>query len=374
MRQIAAILLDSYRELRSRSLFWISLAISILTPLLLLGLIGFDETGWKVLWFSSNESPMLREGTPGARDLVLWLFGGALIWWWLTWGAIVMALIATSSTIPEFVTSGSIDLSLAKPIGRMKLYLTKLTASTLFVLMQAIVTVALAYVLMGLRFGHWIHEAWLAVPLVMLQYFYLFVVMSFVGLMTRSTLASLLAILVFWGVISLVQFASNQLDRAEAELRSSVELAEQRIADIRTTASEQNRELTSTEDWRVERAQSQIDQSQSVLSSLGRWPRIINAVELVVPKTGDIQKIIAESVDAPTFGELIMSLQGFDSQMMAEMTGSNDPEQMRDMQEAGVEGSRAVRSVNAWVSIGSSLGFTLLVLLASLWIFMRRDF
>ena len=193
MMQTWAILLDSLRELRSRSLFWVALSVSILVSVMLFGLIGFDDKGWKVLWFATNENPLLREGSAGQQDLLKWLFGGALLWWWLTLGAIVLALITTANTIPEFVSSGSIDLTLSKPIGRMRLYSIKLISAMLFMILQVTICVALAYFLAGLRFGYWFHEAWLALPLVTLQFLYLFAVMSFVGLMTRSALASLLA-------------------------------------------------------------------------------------------------------------------------------------------------------------------------------------
>ena len=97
MTQTIAILVDSLREIRSRSLFWIALAISALVAVLLFGLIGFDEKGWSILWFDTNESDILYAGSDGARDLMSWLFGGAFVWWWLSWGAIILALISTSS-------------------------------------------------------------------------------------------------------------------------------------------------------------------------------------------------------------------------------------------------------------------------------------
>jgi hypothetical protein len=79
-------------------------------------------------------------------------------------------------------------------------------------------------------------------------------------------------------------------------------------------------------------------------------------------------------VNAPTFAELMMTLEGFDAEAMARMSGSDDVEQFRDMEQAGVAGARAVRRADAAKSIGTSLAFTFIVLGLSAWVFCRRDF
>lgn len=373
MRQAAAILVDSVRELRSRSLFWIALAISVLVSLMLFGMISFNDQGWRILWFATNESQVLREGTPAKRDLLSWLFGGALLWWWLTWGAIVLALITTANTIPEFVSGGAIDLVLSKPIGRARLYATKLLSAMLFMILQVAVCVTIAYLLAGLRFGIWFHAAWLALPLVTLQFLYLFAVMSLAGLVTRSALASLLTALLFWGVVSIVQFAANQLEKVQVEAQHSISQAEERIESIRARAREAGRDLTALEQSRIEGIENRVQPMRTILKNVEPWQGPVQRFELAVPKTADIQKIIAEEVKAPTFSELMMRLQGLDPEMMAKFANM-EVEEFRDAQRAGIAGERAMRQVNPWKSIGSSLVFTGLVLALSLWIFARRDF
>lgn len=374
MMQTWAILLDSLRELRSRSLFWIALAISVLVSLALFGLIGFDEKGWHVLWFATNESALLREGTTGQRDLLKWLFGGALLWWWLTLGAIVLALITTANTIPEFVSSGSIDLTLSKPIGRVRLYVVKILSALLFMVLQVTICVSIAYLLAGLRFGYWFHEAWLAVPLVTLQFLYLFGVMSFVGLMTRSPLASLLAVFIFWGAVSVTQFAANQLEKITVESQHTVQNLEKRRTEIRNRAVTENREPYPAERTRISDLEQQAIFARNTAATILPWKTPIERIELIVPKTADIQKIIAETMEAPTVADLMLRLQGFDPDQMAAMAGMMDGQQFRDAQEAGAAGERAARSVNAPVSIGSSMILTTLLLGLSLWVFARRDF
>ena len=374
MMQTWAILLDSLRELRSRSLFWIALGISVLVSVMLFGLIGFDEKGWKILWFATNENALLREGSAGQQDLLKWLFGGALLWWWLTLGAIVLALITTANTIPEFVSSGSIDLTLSKPMGRVRLYVIKVASALLFMILQVTICVAIAYVLSGVRFGYWFHEAWLALPLVTLQFLYLFAVMSFVGLITRSSLASLLAVFIFWGTVSVTQFAANQLEKIAVESRLTVQNLEKRIGQIRERAATEGRELFPAEQMRIANLDEQIKFAHNAVETILPWKRPIERLELMVPKTADIQKIIAEEMDAPTIADLMLRLKGFDADQMAAMAGMADGQQFRDAQEAGAAGQRAARKVNGPVSIGSSMIVTSFLLGLSLWIFTRRDF
>ena len=372
--QSLAILQDSVRELKSRSLFWVTLSISAVVSIALFGTIGFDEQGWYILGFSTNESTLLREGTPAARALMSWLFGGVLMWWWLTWGAIIVALIVTAGTIPEFVSSGAIDLILSKPISRARVFLIKIAGALMFTIATVSVTVAIAYVLLGMRFGMWFHHAWLAVPLVALQFLYLLTVMSVVGLITRSALAGLLATLFFWGLISVVQFASNQMDKSIAEMQRTIQLNETRIAEIRGQADSAGRDVSQSEQSQIRRIESRMEPPQTLLESIRPWQTPLHVVELCVPKTGDIQKIVATQIDAPTFQELMMALQGFDPDEFAAMTGIDDEEMIQDMQETSVAGAKAVREVEPLTSIGSSLMFVSLVLGFAVWIFSRRDF
>jgi len=373
MSQTIAILQDSMRELKSRSLFWFTLSISVIVSVALFGLIGFDDKGWYILWFDTNEFDLLKKGSPGARDLMGWLFGGALMWWWLTWGSIIVALIATAGMVPDLVTGGAIDLALSKPISRVKLFGTKVLGAMVFTLLQVTICVSIAYLLLGLRFGMWFHQAWLAVPLVTLQFLYLYVVMAFVGLVTRSTLTSLLVVLLFWGMVSLVQLAENQMNRIVTEAKSTVNAAETRITDIRKRAEDEGRKINVLEEGRINGAEARAQPMRSLIGAVEPWHGRVSVFELCVPKTGDLQKIIAARMDAPTLDELIMRLNGFDPEQIAKMTG-DDVETARDMQSAGVAGSRAVRDVDPWKSICSSLIFTGLVFGASLWVFCRRDF
>lgn len=372
--QTAAILLESLRELRSRSLFWICLIFSAVIALLLFGLLDFTPEGWRILWFSVNESEMVREGSRGANMLVRWLFGGAFIWWWLSLGAIIIALISTASIIPDFVAGGAIDMTVAKPISRTKLFLVKVAGALLFVLLQMALGAMLAYVLMGARFGIWEASVLWAIPMLTLQFFYLYAVLALLGLITRSPLASLLITAVFWGIISIVQLVSNQLEQQLVAADLMIGAYESRIEQVRDKAEQADRVLTSAEQNQITNFQNRINEQQSTREMFEPYAGPVYALEFVVPKTADIQKMVAEWAEAPTFDELVMTLQGFDEEAVAAMSDLNDPQALRDLQRAGVESGKAMRDINPWTSLGTSLGFTAIMLgLATLY-FRRKDF
>ena len=237
MMQVLAILNDSLRELKGRSLFWITLIISAFAAFALLGSIGFNQEGWRILWFETIKSDVLRAGTPASRDVMAGLFNGFFVKFWLGWGAIILALISTSSVMPEFLASGAIDLSLAKPISRLKLFLVKVFGACLFVTVQVAVSALLAYVLVGLKAGIWLHTSLLAIPLITLQFLYLYAMSVLVAVTTRSTLASLLMTILFWFIVFIAQFATNQMNSMLTQNQAMLQRVEKRIDAINSRAA-----------------------------------------------------------------------------------------------------------------------------------------
>jgi ABC-type transport system involved in multi-copper enzyme maturation permease subunit len=200
MRQTLAIFLDAYRELNSRKLFWISLSIS-LAVVLALALPTQTERGFSV--FGAKLEGALPFSLIGSRAVSASAFYKFIYSWmgvnlWLGWGSTILALISTASMIPELVTSGSIELTLAKPIGRVRLFLTKYVAGLLFVGLQAAVFALGALVVIGIRSGVWDPRPLLIIPIMMVFFSFLHCMSVLVGLLTRSTLMSLLAVLLVW--------------------------------------------------------------------------------------------------------------------------------------------------------------------------------
>jgi ABC-type transport system involved in multi-copper enzyme maturation permease subunit len=201
MTQTLAILLAAYRNLNSRKLFWITLMISAV-GVLGFAAIGVNDRGMHVA-FWQFDSPMLNSDplnpyriTPA--EFYKAAFVNLGIRWWLSVGAIVLALVSTAGVFPDLISSGSIDLYVCRPISRWRLFLTQYAGSLAFVALQVTVFAAASFLVIGLRGGSWEPGVFLAIPLVTCIFSYLFSVCVLLGIATRSTVAALLLTLLFW--------------------------------------------------------------------------------------------------------------------------------------------------------------------------------
>src|SRR5205085_9269224 len=93
---------------------------------------------------------------------------------WLTFAALILAIVSTASLFPDLITGGAIDLYLSKPISRLRLILTKYATGLLFVALQVLVFCAASFLVIGLRGGVWEPRLFLAVPIVLCFFSYLF--------------------------------------------------------------------------------------------------------------------------------------------------------------------------------------------------------
>lgn len=369
--QTLALFVDAYRELNARKLFWIVLVLSSVIALAMAAM-GINEKGLTVLWW---EIPIpVFTTTVIARDtfykMVFIAIGFKL---WLTWAATILALVSTAGIMPDFISGGAIELALSKPIGRLRLFLTKYLTGLLFVGLQVSVFSVLAFLVIGLRSGAWLPQIFIAIPLVTLFFSYLFSITTLVGLMTRSTIPSLLATIIIWLLIFLVHLSETgiilQLKIAKefsvAGRVSQIAATEKDIADL-----ESRGETTSLErrqkDLAWQRDRLADEERQQV--TLQRLHAIFFAVKSVLPKTSETMELLSRRLISGT--ELEQFTQ--QAQPPGRPSGGTDV----DMGDPAV-GKEVQRIVNtrpvSWV-IGTSLLFEAVLVGASAWIFCRRDF
>ncbi|MFA6045287.1 MAG: hypothetical protein WC718_09900, partial [Phycisphaerales bacterium] len=196
MTQTLALLLDAYRELHSKKLFWITLGLSLLV-VVSFGCVGITPTGVSIL-FWDIPLEFFNSRVMSAATFYKLLFSNLGIKFWLSWIGMILAIISTSGMFPDFVANGSIDLMLSKPISRWRLFLTKYLVGLLFVTLQVTVFSVASMLVIGIRGGAWEPRLLLAVPLVSAMFSFLFCVCALFGVVTRSTLWSLLFTLLFW--------------------------------------------------------------------------------------------------------------------------------------------------------------------------------
>ena len=234
MKQIAAQTLalfhDAYRELNSKRMFWISLIISGLVVMIFLT-IGISADGALTLFGMKTPLPL-----PFSKaELYKLAFNNLGVGLWLTFVGAVLAVISTAGIFPDLITSGSIDLYLSKPIGRLRLFLTKYAAGLLFVTIQVVVFCTASFIVIGLRSDLWEPRLFIAVPVVVCFFSYIYCVTVLVGLLTRSTTAAVLLSMLFW-------FLVWGLDRGEIVLLIGKTYGEeqQHAMDVRLVDQKEN--------------------------------------------------------------------------------------------------------------------------------------
>lgn len=385
--QTGALLVDAYRELNAAKLFWITLIISLLV-VVAFAFVGINEQGVTV--FGKLASAGAWNSTiipPG--DFYKFLFIQLAIPVWLAWLASILALISVGSIFPNLLTGGSIDLYLAKPISRMRFFLTKYFLGLLFVALQVLVFSFASFLVIGFRGGAWEPKLFIAVPMVTLFFSYLFCVCVLLGIITRSTLASILFTLLFW----LVVFGFNSADAALLVFSTA---ADRRVA-VQDALIEQNNKLIADDAARPATQQSDLSQFKfqrdkliearagfvSTADQLRFWYRLVSWAKTPLPKTGETVDLIGRWVINP---DSITRAQREAEARRAERRAKRglpargsvgrdgnaefDPES----QEVAEEIQDRLTARTALSILGTSIAFEAFILGIAGWIFCRRDF
>ncbi|MGQ0627304.1 MAG: hypothetical protein ACT4PL_04290 [Phycisphaerales bacterium] len=237
MSQTFAIFVDAYRELNSRKLFWISIILSLLV-VGVFGCLGINERGLRILWFDVPFD--LNTNFISELDFYKLMFAQFGVSFWLGWVCTILAIVSTAGIVPDLVTGGSVELMLSKPIGRARLFLTKYAAGLMFATLQVVIFTAAAFIVIGLRGGEWIPSLFLAVPLVICFFSYLFSVCALIGMVTRSTVASIMLTLIFW-------FALFALHTTEQAFLSGRAMKDQQVGFAMTDLDARRLQLTRAE-------------------------------------------------------------------------------------------------------------------------------
>jgi hypothetical protein len=372
MRQTWALLVDMYRELNARKLFWITLILSGVF-ILAFALIGVDANGFKFLWFHWD--------MPLAQFLYKQIFSYVVVGFWLTWVATILALISTSGLFPDFLSSGSVELYFAKPIGRPRLFLTKYAGGLLFVLAQVLVFSIGSFIVFRLRGGEWLPSLFLAVPLVVCFYSYLFAICTLVGILTRSTLAALLVTLLCWATFFSIHFTESKfLEQVYFKKNYAQHYEEQARADERSVQRARSNDAvgSATQPWVIRTEQNGAEaasKAADMRSDERSWSKVhryIYWAYAIFPKTTEttdlLDRWLFKTAEIQEAAEQNQQQMGY---------FFNDPEfrqrqlaQSRAQEQVRLELRR--RNV-AWV-LGTSLAFEAVILLLAGWIFCRRDY
>jgi ABC-type transport system involved in multi-copper enzyme maturation permease subunit len=378
MRLFKAMIIDAYRQLSAAKLFWLTLGLSILV-VLLYGSIGFNDAGMTMLFgLFEVESEFITEGSPWARGLYLGIYSNFLITIWLSWVATVLALISTCSIFPDFVSEGSIELSLSKPISRIHIFAMKFFVSMLFVMLQVSIFCFGIFLCVGLRIGEWNWMIFIAIPIVTLFYSYLFSVTVFTGMITKSGIAALLVTGVFWMALFSVSLSEGALTAIVTGEEVQLELYRDGIEKQQIMLDEII--AKSPEDFRIKKKQERIDylitaneDAQELLGKIRPWQTGISWALTLLPKTSQTIGLLDRWLSNEDGFDLAAIMRGDMTELEA-MVEIDSTSHLALRRETNKRMQKEYDGRSLWYVVGTSIIFEGLVLgLASL-IFCRRDF
>jgi hypothetical protein len=260
----------------------------------------------------------------------------------------------------------------------------------MFAGMQVTVFTLASFLVIGLRGGDW--EPWLfvAVPLVLIFYSYLFAVQAAIGLVTGSVIASVIGVFLFWFVVSLVQTGDGitlawrvtneitverKISRIEDQ-ESRIEKRSTALVDLKLAADggdseaagqipELERELDSRRN-RFKDSDEELAKEIETLElsrSINDWFHIANTC---LPKTSETIDLL-EQVLEDQAGLVRPTPPADDTvRQFGEMVGRGEFEERYDAELDVSHGP-------VWI-LGTSLGFEAMVLGFAIWRFRRRDF
>ncbi len=377
MTAFLAMMLDAYRELNAKKLFWITLGLSGMV-VVFFGSISFDEQGMSVLFgITRVDSEYVNSTTPWSRALYVGIFSDFIVAIWLSWIAIILALISTCTIFPDFLAGGAIDLVLSKPIHRVTIFAMKFVMSLLFVVLQVLMFCTGIFLCIGLRLGEWNWMIFAAVPVVTVFYSYMFAVCVFAGVLTRSAITALLATMLFWFSLWAMQTTEGTLQQFRIKFEIEAENAENRIERLETRLAALEPDPTDAgktlvrADFtlRLETEQASLDTINEAAATMDFWHGPTEVMMLVLPKTQLTVGLLSRWLKDPDGFSIAAMMRG-------EMTGLGTSALIRDP--VDVEMTRRLEKkldgYSGWYIIGTSLLFEAVVLAAACVIFIRRDF
>lgn len=384
MTAVLAILLDSYRELLAKKLFWFVLAISLLI-VVSFGSIGFNDRGISIAYgLYTIENEVLRAGSPLVVPFMDFAFAGIIVGVWLGWGAIILALVSTAEVFPNFLAGGAIDLVLSKPVRRSTVFFTKYFGSLLFVLLQVAVFCIGTLLVMRWRVGEWRWGVLIAVPVLVLVFSYLYAFMVLFNVLTRSTLPSLVLTILAWlGLFTLATTEGVLLSqfRLPAEVdrdayQKRIEWYQQRIADA---AAQGDTDAVARYRNRMESDETSLAEARKRIEKFVPFHEAARLTMLILPKTASTANLVQRRLQTNsgmTTASLMATLAGEDlpppSPEEVE-TESRITQHQRRQHEIMRRAEEYENSRPWWMIIGTSLLFEAGVLLVACIIFVRRD-
>jgi ABC-type transport system involved in multi-copper enzyme maturation permease subunit len=129
-----------------------------------------------------------------------------------SWVAVLAAVIITSFFIPSMLRKGAVDLLLAKPIHRWALLVYKYLGGLTFVFLINAYSILGIWLVIGIRSGLWANAALLLIFSLTFFFATLYAISTFVGVVTRNALVSIVVTIVAWTAFALIGMFHNGME------------------------------------------------------------------------------------------------------------------------------------------------------------------
>lgn len=209
---------DTFRQAIAGKVFWILLALTALAIVFCLGVSvqggverehdflytkksGEDltgpnpEPGKLTLLFGAVSVPIAR-GEVEEVHLIQVLLGT----WIVGTVGLLLTLVWTAGFLPESLHPSGASVLLAKPVPRWVFLLGKYLGVVLFVGLQSLLFFVGTWIALGVKTGVWTPSYLAGIPLLILQFAGLYAFSVLLAATTRSTVACVLGVLLFWAI------------------------------------------------------------------------------------------------------------------------------------------------------------------------------
>ncbi len=118
--------------------------------------------------------------------------------WVAGWVGIIIAIIVTASFVPDMLQKGRVDLLLAKPLARPTILFYKYLGGLIYILLNAACLIGGCWLALAARSGHWDASFLWSIPILVFHFAILHAFSTWMGVLTHSPLASILATMGLW--------------------------------------------------------------------------------------------------------------------------------------------------------------------------------
>jgi hypothetical protein len=224
---VRCLVLDTFRQSLASRTFWLILGLSGLAILLcatarIEGATATTPAG-EVELFGADRKPFTGQNRGEGHLRLAFVrlrlprdgpamvtFLHALLALWAAGGVgMLLVVLWTGGFLPEFLQPRCAAVLLAKPVPRWTLLVGKYLGVLVFVAFQAAVFVGGTWLALALGTGVWDSAYLLAIPLLVLEFAFLYAVSALLAVWSRSTVVCVFGTLLFWSLCGSVNYQRN---------------------------------------------------------------------------------------------------------------------------------------------------------------------